>query len=126
LVAAAVPLALLASWLRLSTLLWAADALGADRGLRLFHAGLLALPLLLLAGAVWAGSSDGTAVDWQVLSGGGAPADAGSGSASITLNGTLGQTAIGLSSDGRLGAGFWYGVGKAGYQIYLPLVIRNS
>ena len=96
---------------------------------RLFHAGLWVLPLLLmllLVGAVWAASSDGPAVDWQVLSGGGAPAVSGSGA--VTLNGTLGQTAIGFSSAGTrvLGAGFWYGVGEAGYQIYLPVVLRNS
>jgi hypothetical protein len=87
---------------------------------------LLLLAGLALAGAVWAGSSDVPAVDWQVLSSGGAPAV--SGSESITLNGTLGQTAIGPSSvgDGDLGAGFWYGAGKGLFEIYLPLVLRGS
>jgi hypothetical protein len=94
---------------------------------RVLRIGLLALLLLLmslLAGAVWAGSSDGPAVDWEVLSGGGAPAAAGG----VTLNGTLGQTAIGLSSAGTrvLGAGFWYAAGKGVYDIYLPVVLRNS
>ena len=93
---------------------------------RVLCIGLLALPLLLmilLAGVVWAGSSDGPAVDWQVLSGGGVPAAGGG----VTLNGTLGQTAIGFSSVGTrvLGAGFWYGVGEGIFEIYLPLVLRN-
>jgi len=90
---------------------------------RLFHVGLLALPLLLLVSITWAGSSDGTAVDWSVLSGGGAPASGGS----VTLNGTLGQTAIGSSSGSgvTVGAGFWYGLGARGYTLYLPLVLRN-
>ena len=90
--------------------------------------GLAALSLLLLvglalAGIVWAGSSDGTAVDWSVLSGGGAPASGGS----VTLNGTLGQTAIGSSSGtgAAVGAGFWYGLGEGVYEIYLPVVLRN-
>jgi hypothetical protein len=90
--------------------------------------GLAALSLLLLvglalAGIVWAGSSDGTAVDWSVLSGGGAPASGGS----VTLNGTLGQTAIGSSSGAgaTVGAGFWYGLGEGVYEIYLPVVLRN-
>jgi hypothetical protein len=93
---------------------------------RLLHIGLLALLLLLtilLAGVVWAGSSDGTAVDWSVLSGGGAPAGGGV----VTLNGTLGQTAIGpgASTHANLGAGFWYGLGEGGYRLYLPVVLRN-
>jgi hypothetical protein len=81
---------------------------------------------LVVAGAVWAGSSDGIAVDWSVLSGGGAPAESSSGV--VALNGTLGQTAIGWSgaTHGSLGAGFWYGVGEGIYTVYLPLVLRNS
>jgi hypothetical protein len=69
--------------------------------------------------------TDGAAVDWSVLSGGGAPAESSSG---VTLNGTLGQTAIGWSdaTQGSLGAGFWYGVGERMYTVYLPLVLRNS
>jgi hypothetical protein len=94
---------------------------------RLLHDGLWILPLLLmllLGGAVWAGSSHGPTVDWQVLSSSGAPAVGGA----VTLNGTLGQTAIGLSyaGHGSLGAGFWYGAGKGQYLIYLPLMLRNS
>lgn len=93
---------------------------------RIFHVGLLALSLLLLmllASIAWAGSSDGTAVDWQVLSSGGAPVTGGS----VMLNGTLGQTAIGSSSGtgAAVGAGFWYGLGEGVYQLYLPVALRN-
>jgi hypothetical protein len=86
---------------------------------------LASLLIALVASIAWAGSSDGIAVDWSVLSGGGAPAASGSGL--VTLNGTLGQTAIGPSaaSHGSLGAGFWYGVGERIYTTYLPLVLRN-
>jgi hypothetical protein len=95
---------------------------------RVLRVGLLLLPLLLLvglavAGVVWADSSDGTTVDWSVLSSGGAPAAGGS----VALNGTLGQTAIGpgASTHANLGAGFWYGLGEGGYRLYLPVVLRN-
>jgi hypothetical protein len=84
---------------------------------------LVLLLLTLLAGAAWAGSSDGTAVDWSVLSGGGTTA---AGSA-VTLNGTLGQTAIGSSSGAgaTVGAGFWYGLGEDVHRVYLPVTLRN-
>ena len=80
---------------------------------------------LLVAGVVWAGSSDGIAVNWSVLSSGGAPAKSSSGL--VALNGTLGQTAIGSSAatHGSLGAGFWYGLGERRYTVHLPLVLRN-
>ncbi len=93
---------------------------------RFLHAGLLFLLLTsLLAGVVWAGSSANYAVDWSVLSSGGAPVSSSSGA--VTLNGTLAQTAIGWSGGtrGSLGAGFWYGVGEGTYTLYLPLVLRN-
>ena len=78
---------------------------------------------LAVAGVVWASSSDGTAIDWSVLSSGGAPASGGS----VSLNGTLGQTATGSSSGtgAAVGAGFWYGLGEGAYEIYLPVVLRN-
>jgi hypothetical protein len=90
---------------------------------RAFRIGLLALPLLLLVSIAWAGSSNGTTVDWSALSGGGAPVAGGA----VTLNGTLGQTAIGSSSGpgATLGAGFWYGVGEGLYRLYLPVVLQN-
>lgn len=63
---------------------------------------------LLLALAVPAAlAQQGPDIPWQVIGGGGAPST-GSG---VTLNGTLGQPAIGPSSGGGsdLGAGYWYG-----------------
>lgn len=82
-----------------------------------------ALVLLLLTGVVLADTTQIPSVDWSVLSGGGAPAAGGS----VTLNGTLGQTAIGPSSASNriLGAGFWYGAGEGVFEIYLPMVLRN-
>ncbi|UCC65372.1 MAG: hypothetical protein JSV36_10145, partial [Anaerolineae bacterium] len=79
------------------------------------------LLLTLLSTVAWAGRSDHYAVDWQVLSAGGAPAVSGSGH--VALNGTLGQTAIGPATNGvvTLGAGYWYGLGERIFQIYLPL-----
>jgi hypothetical protein len=92
---------------------------------RVLRTGLLALPLLLLATVAWAASPLDSDLPWDVLSGGGAPAESGSGH--VALNGSLGQTAIGPSADthGSLGAGFWYGLGPRGYSIYLPLVLRK-
>ena len=61
-----------------------------------------------------------TAVDWWVVSGGGAP----SSGDSITMNGTLGQPVVGLSSGGdfSLSAGYWEAGGE--YLVYLPVVMR--
>jgi hypothetical protein len=94
--------------------------------------GLAALLILLLAGVARAGSSANYAINWQVFSGGGAPASAGN----VSLNGSLGQTAIGLSSGGpvKLGAGFWSVLSLVPQQpqaapqnqiTYLPLIFRN-
>ena len=92
---------------------------------RTIRAGLaVVLPLLLVMGVVWA-AAPGPAVDWEVISGGGGP----SGGGEVTLNGTLGQTAIGPSAGGggvTLGAGFWYGIGGQVYRVYLPVVVRSA
>ena len=92
---------------------------------RIALAGLVALLLFLLAGVVWAGSSANYAVEWWVMSGGGAPAAPGSGA--VALNGSLGQTAIGPSAGGGydLGAGYWYGLGGRVHRVYLPTILRN-
>jgi hypothetical protein len=89
---------------------------------RIALAGLVALLLFLLAGAAWAGSSANYAVDWSVLSGGGAPASGGA----VALNGTLGQTSIGPSTSAQvdLSAGYWYGLGKEDNWIYLPIIVQ--
>jgi hypothetical protein len=91
---------------------------------------VVALSTFLLVGVAWAGSSANYAIDWQVLNGGGASA---SGSGDVTLNGSLGQTAIGTSSAGgySLGAGYWYGVGGEGQpvapitSVYLPIILKG-
>ena len=99
---------------------------------RIATLGLATLLIFFLAGVVWAGSSDSFAIDWRVMSGGGAPAVSGSGN--VALNGSLGQTAIGPSAstggEYALGAGYWSGQGPAsapGEQyIYLPVVLGDS
>jgi hypothetical protein len=87
---------------------------------------LAALLVVLVAGAAGAGQSASYAVDWQVLSGGGAPASAGG----VSLNGSLGQTAIGPSASTgySLGAGYWFeqvAAGPGNSRIYLPIVLKN-
>jgi hypothetical protein len=58
----------------------------------------------------------------HVIGGGGGRSEAGS----FVLNGTAGQAVAGTASNApyELGAGFWYGMGR--YEIYLPLVLRQS
>jgi hypothetical protein len=92
---------------------------------------LLSMPLLLLAILVVAsiasaGDSASYSLNWQVLSGGGAPAESSSGQ--VSLNGTLGQTAIGPSSTGEvtLGAGFWYGLGIRILKVFLPIILHST
>jgi hypothetical protein len=92
---------------------------------RALRIALLTLLLLLLASVAWASSSEGVVVDWSVLSSGGASAESSSGA--VTLNGSLGQTAIGSSAaaHGDLGAGLWYGMGEETSTVYLPMLISN-
>jgi hypothetical protein len=90
--------------------------------------GLAAVLILLWVGVAGAGSAANVALDWQVLSMGGAPANGGN----VSLNGTLGQAIIGASSGGNvnLSSGFWYGVTDISggptldNGIYLPLIMR--
>jgi len=87
---------------------------------------LLALAaLLLLAGNVLAGmSSTNYRLDWYVvLTGGGGP----TASASYAANFTIGQTARGSSSSTNYeaGLGYWYGEDVGGYEIYLPVVVKD-
>lgn len=97
--------------------------------LRIVSFGLAVLLIMLLAQVAGAGSSANYAINWQVLSGGGAPASAGT----ITLNGSLGQTAVGLASNSTLGvsSGYWSGIDNQvapapGFgPIYLPLITKN-
>jgi hypothetical protein len=93
---------------------------------RLIPITLLALLLLLLASGALAASTAQYAVDWQVLSAGGAPAASSSGH--VSMNGTLGQTAIGPSSGSQasLWAGFWYSIKQAVLDFFLPIVLRGN
>jgi hypothetical protein len=93
---------------------------------RSLYAGLLVLLLLILVGTVRARSSDGPAVNWQVLSAGGAPAASVSGH--VRMNGTLGQTTIGTSSANQttLWPGFWHSIKQAFIDIFLPFVERGN
>ena len=90
---------------------------------------LILLVALILAGAAWAGNSANYAVDWQVFSGGGMPVESNSGT--VVMNGTLGQTASGISnaSQDSLGAGFSYGISLEDVwtflRTYLPITLRN-
>jgi hypothetical protein len=82
--------------------------------------------LMVLMSATAVLAIDGTFVDWWVMAGGGAPLSADG----ITMNGTLGQPVVGLSSGGNvsLSAGYsvagGYGVAATEYLIYLPVVMR--
>lgn len=69
------------------------------------------------------------AITWQVIAAGGAPASGGA----VTLNGTLGQTAVAASASANysVGAGYWSG-GRAivipvqGESIFLPAVYNGQ
>ena len=88
---------------------------------------LLVLLLFLLAAVAWAGSSTRYRLFWQVLSSGGAPAASRSGR--VSLNGTLGQAATGVSTsasgDTVLQAGYWRGADEAEWSICLPVVVNG-
>ena len=79
---------------------------------------------LLLAGRARAMSSDHYRLDWFVpLTGGGGGL---AGSAHYAVNFTVGQSAIGTSSNTyRACLGYWCGAVAARYRVYLPLVLRN-
>ena len=67
--------------------------------------GLAVLLIVSVAGLALAAPEAEQAVTWQVFGGGGAPVSGGA----ITLNGTLGQTAVAMSgsADVSVGAGYW-------------------
>jgi hypothetical protein len=64
-------------------------------------------------------------LDWDVIAAGGAPSTSGN----ISLNGTLGQSVIGASTEGggaiTLWAGYWTRGSQNLYRLYLPLVLKN-
>ena len=86
---------------------------------------ILILTLVLALSLVAAGlalANGGVERPRWVLGGGASDSAAGS----VTLRATLGQPVVGVVSGGdvTLGQGFWHG-GAPGYNVYLPLVIRD-
>ena len=86
--------------------------------------GLIMLAIVLVGGTLGAASSPSYAIDWLVLSGGGAPAASGE----VTLNISLGQVATGVSSSSSctLELGYWYGYGASFWIYYLPIIVKDS
>lgn len=86
---------------------------------------LLALLSLLLATVALA-APGGYSLTWWTVDGGGGQSSAASG---YILSGTIGQPDAGAMSGGgyNLYGGFWAGgvVTAPGYEIFLPLVLRN-
>jgi hypothetical protein len=82
----------------------------------------LALALLLVVAGV-ALANNGVERPRWVLGGGASDSAAGD----VTLRATLGQPVVGVVTSGggdvTLGQGFWHGA--PGYNIYLPLVMRD-
>ena len=85
---------------------------------------LLALLAFSLAGVAWAASASGAGIDWDVLASGGGP----SSTSRVSLNTTLGQTAIGhAASPSNMGSGYWSGeLNAADRSIYLPMLTRHQ
>lgn len=84
----------------------------------------VACAVLLSAGGVLAQSGD-PAVEWWVISGGGAP----SSGTGVTLNDTVGQPIIGTASGGgdvALSAGYWAACSAAAAVMPVVTVARNG
>ena len=85
--------------------------------------GVLAVSLLLVSTAL----AQAPRIDWWVISGGGGSGTAGG----ISLDGTIGQWAVGSGTSGttHVGSGFWGGGSAAGPvdggQIFLPFILRQ-
>ena len=85
----------------------------------------LALAGILVSAAVgpaWAESPQRYSIDWHVISSGGGPASAGE----VSLNLTVGQSAIGIASSdgGRVDLGYWYG--RHTWVRYLPILVKGE
>jgi len=88
--------------------------------------GLLIVSLLFIGVSVASGTNLG--LHWHVIAGGGGRST----SSNFVIDGSIGQSAVGLLSDSNyvLGGGFWYGVGSAPtvvtgpYKLYLPVVLK--
>jgi hypothetical protein len=87
--------------------------------------GLTVALVCLLVGVAAAGRSANFAINWQVLSSGGAPASAAGGT--VKLNGSVGQVAVGSSASASYSArsGYWLQKGGAApprIKVFLPAV----
>ena len=85
---------------------------------------VVALVVVGLVGVAWAGGLSSDAINWYVLGSSGGPASA----EQVSLNATLGQTAIGWSDspDYSTGSGYWTGETAFSSQlVYLPLLSKN-
>lgn len=81
---------------------------------------VLAIPLVALAQ-----SGGGYDLSWSSIDGGGGTSSGGS----YTLSGTIGQPDANVLAGGNyiLGGAFWGGGALAeGYQVYLPIVVRQQ
>ena len=87
---------------------------------------LMILGILVCLGIVGGAlAASNPAIGWQVISGGGASASGGV----ITINNTLGQPVIGVSSEDNisLGSGYWYGLSGSidgMNHTYFPVILR--
>jgi hypothetical protein len=73
---------------------------------------------LVMTPVLAAGDSE---ISWYVIGGGGGPAE----SSVYTLNGTIGQSLVGISSDSdrELCSGFWC-LSLQWVKVYLPIIFR--
>ena len=87
---------------------------------------LSALVVSLFLVGIALAAPNAASINWWVISGGGASETAGN----TSLDGTLGQWAVGSDTAGttQLGSGFWGGCSPTGevdqHNIFLPLVLR--
>ncbi len=84
---------------------------------------LMLIALLVVGSVAYAQGGSGYDLSWWTVDGGGGSLSNGS----YALSGSVGQPDAGTALTGgnyTLVGGFW-GAGAAGYQVYLPVVLRN-
>jgi hypothetical protein len=86
---------------------------------------LLAIAALLLLASVALAASGTFDLSWWTVDAGGGTSSGGD----YSLTGTPGQAEVGTLMQGgtyELAGGFWGTGGQAGYDLYLPVVLRRS